>query len=156
MADDFVLPIEQEQYWIDRAEKEAIEKENEKRAKQIARLKANSYKLTKRVKELKISLTFPYPVLYIINPVSIHKPVKLGISNKPGQRLSCLQVGNWNKLEIYKLFRVGKAAAKLEHHLHKHLAAKRLIGEWFDIYTDEADEIVKEFFKDNFKLFEGR
>lgn len=64
-------------------------------------------------------------------------PVKIGYSTSPDNRLSKLQTGNPNKLQICRLLKCKSAedGRRLERTLHK-LAHKRfqsLEGEWFYI-----------------------
>lgn len=92
-------------------------------------------------------------ILYIITPIATLQPVKIGITLTPRYRLHQLQVGNWNRLEIYKMFQIGPHAYVLEQHIHRHLASKSLGGEWFDLTAGETDRIVQEYVKENINYF---
>lgn len=101
----------------------------------------------------KIPAVLPQQVLYIIAPISTLQPVKIGITLTPRKRLCHLQIGNWQKLDIYKLFRIGDQVYKLEQHLHSYLRSKQITGEWFDIEASDAEGIVKQYVKDNINYF---
>jgi hypothetical protein len=54
--------------------------------------------------------------------------VKIGYSTTPAKRLSQLQTGNSDRLELLCTF---KGSAKIEAEIHERLHQDRLIGEWF-------------------------
>jgi hypothetical protein len=76
--------------------------------------------------------------LYIITNSEL-QPVKIGVSDEPGERLKGIQSGNWQRLHIHRVF---NCPANVPYHfesiLHRRLRARCLIGEWFDIHAEEA------------------
>ena len=74
-------------------------------------------------------------------------PVKIGISNDPHSRLILLQNGHAEKLELIcqtELLGI-YAARNVEKSAHNMFSDKRLHGEWFDLTTEDIDNIVTRF-----------
>lgn len=85
-----------------------------------------------------------YAYLYVIGPAKAAQPVKVGRSNKPGRRVSELQVGNADKLVIHGQFRVLAAdACRLETAAKRALFPLRIKGEVFDATHWLACAVVK-------------
>lgn len=143
------LTKEQFQQLIDKTRKANIEKAFRKTGGEYENKIRNKLNITHP------KAAFDLPVLYIITPVNLQRPVKIGISITPYRRLAAIQGANWQQLEIYKLFQIGKQARKLERHLHFHLKDKKLTGEWFDVESFEADQIVQAYFRANLSKFRG-
>lgn len=74
--------------------------------------------------------------LYVIAP-SEDGPCKIGIARDPDKRLRELQTGNPHKLGVYLISKCSNAQ-DFEYRAHRHLASKRMQGEWFDITVVEA------------------
>jgi regulatory protein YycH of two-component signal transduction system YycFG len=66
--------------------------------------------------------------------------VKIGVSQNPLARLSQVQIGNGNKLELLKAVAGGK---KLESLIHSKFAHLNTSGEWFKL-TKELVEYIEE------------
>lgn len=77
--------------------------------------------------------------IYIISSSS-NGPVKIGISDDPDRRLRQLQTGHPTLLAIHHREPVEKPthARMLERFIHDTLSPKRMIGEWFNIGTQDA------------------
>lgn len=72
------------------------------------------------------------------------RPVKIGISASPEDRVEALQTGNWRKLQVCSALKVGSLpiAAYFEDWAHQHFQATRITGEWFDVSASEAKAII--------------
>lgn len=77
--------------------------------------------------------------LYIIRQKN-DKTIKIGISDDVRKRLSQLQTGNPNRLELLRTLDCGnrETALRIEQVLHKRYASKRLQGEWFQVEPEEV------------------
>ena len=69
------------------------------------------------------------------------RAVKIGIANDPRKRLSYLQVGSADRLELVGTW-LSNNAAKLEGVLHRHFSSDRIGGEWFTL-TPALREIME-------------
>lgn len=67
--------------------------------------------------------------------------IKIGLSDKPDERLSNLQIGNANiKLLFYAEVH---NAYSIERHLHDKYKSKHIIGEWFNLSKVDIEHIKK-------------
>ena len=82
--------------------------------------------------------------VYIIMDTGYKNRCKIGITKNPKQRLSNLQTGNSNKLEIIFVLKVDPSikSSAVESEIHKYFKEKNLWvhGEWFDF--KDNDQIV--------------
>jgi predicted GIY-YIG superfamily endonuclease len=67
---------------------------------------------------------------------------KIGIAKNPQQRLSQLQTGNSDPLELIETYQ-SENASKIENALHRHYSYSKMIGEWFDLSIKEEAEFIK-------------
>lgn len=67
---------------------------------------------------------------------------KIGYTYDMNTRLADLQVGNWERVLLYK-FVYSIRPNELETSLHVHFADKRIRGEWFGLTTSEVDQICE-------------
>lgn len=74
--------------------------------------------------------------VYVIGPEG--GPYKIGKADEPVTRLSDLQIGNWNKLELITEIVGG---LELEAELHKKFSKKRIRGEWFDLNEKDLERL---------------
>jgi hypothetical protein len=83
--------------------------------------------------------------VYVIAPTAGY-PVKIGVAEKPTKRLSGVQTGCWEELIIHGLYKANNRgdAYRLEKLSHKRLDDRRLIGEWFNIFADDAVTLLDE------------
>lgn len=84
--------------------------------------------------------------LYFIRQVSTTK-YKVGWTTDPISRLSNLQTGNPDKLEIARLFAIKNGrAVEAESHIHNQLKQihRHIQGEWFDISANWMQIITHE------------
>lgn len=68
-------------------------------------------------------------------------PCKIGLAKDAQSRLSELQTGHPERLEV-KWNSLCPAGPRLERWLHSYLAPRRLKGEWFDITVAEAGDAL--------------
>lgn len=66
---------------------------------------------------------------------------KIGYTNDPKRRLSDLQTGSKDVLEVYKYIEHEKAD-KIEKIIHKEMNFFNIHGEWFNIHKKQVDDIV--------------
>lgn len=83
--------------------------------------------------------------VYVIaarRPEGLVAPVKVGVTRSLGARLSTLQTGCWERLEVAYSFALcsRELAYFIEGALHARLADYRLQGEWFSVSPLEALE----------------
>jgi hypothetical protein len=83
--------------------------------------------------------------VYIIGPISSY-PVKIGVAMKPTKRLLGVQTGCWEELVIHGLYSANCRgnAYRLEKLAHKRLDKRRMIGEWFNVFVDDAVSVLDE------------
>lgn len=82
--------------------------------------------------------------LYVIGPIEGHQ--KIGFSKNVERRLKTLQTGNSNKLYIHHVEEVPDNRVRiLETKIHRELNYKKKKGEWFDISSTEAKELLQFF-----------
>ncbi len=63
---------------------------------------------------------------------------KIGVSNNPQRRLKNLQTGNPHPLKVVlSVPCVGISAYEAEALIHRHLGKERVLGEWFEIASDD-------------------
>ena len=67
---------------------------------------------------------------------------KIGISNDPNKRLSCLQTGNPNILKIIKIYKT-KYASKIESYIHKLYSDNNILNEWFELSKNDIDCFIE-------------
>jgi hypothetical protein len=102
--------------------------------------------------------------IYIIAPES-GWPVKVGYSENLVTRLGQLQVGSWETLRLQKKYPVPNksAAIRMERFIHKKLElllggtavrSKRIRGEWFNVFVDDAIKAADDAFSYQKKLDE--
>lgn len=77
--------------------------------------------------------------LYVIAPVSVERPIKIGVADNPDTRLAELQTGNPYKLAVCHRLHIANSggparsvAFALEHAVHLRLEPYAMHGEWFD------------------------
>jgi hypothetical protein len=94
--------------------------------------------------------------IYVIRSDVGH--TKIGVTKNPQARLNALQSGNPHKLRFVRCMPLtddGCDAYRIEGLLHRLLAEKRMVGEWFDVTDLEIDlayevaQLSAEIFKDN-------
>ena len=69
---------------------------------------------------------------------------KIGFSADVAKRLKSLQTGNPDKLAIHHVEPVPKEQVRLlERKIHKDLSHYRLKGEWFNLTSQEAIDLLK-------------
>lgn len=68
--------------------------------------------------------------VYFIKPKHRNGPIKVGYAKNLASRLSALQIGYFEELEIYAAVESDNARA-LEQRLHRKLRRWRVRGEWF-------------------------
>lgn len=73
--------------------------------------------------------------------------VKIGVATDLARRVSSLQTGNPNKLDVkcVLLFKTKREANYYEAKLHQYFKAKNILGEWFDLTDDDIMCIQKDF-----------
>jgi hypothetical protein len=88
--------------------------------------------------------------IYLIKD-SLSSDYKIGKANNPIKRLSQLQTGSPNKLEIIHIYR-SDLATKIEKALHNTYSSYRKEGEWFEIdlsieqkFLNECEKIENNF-----------
>lgn len=93
-------------------------------------------------------LSFSY--LYLISEGS-EGPIKVGISNNPASRLSCLlQTGNPRPLKILATYRfLASQVSEVETMFHFDFADKVIFGEWLDISERLLLDCMADFFESN-------
>jgi hypothetical protein len=74
--------------------------------------------------------------LYVIG-ASLDGPVKLGISAKPERRVSQLQTGCADRLQLFHSEPIGDKKL-FERLLHRDLGYLRMLGEWFNLTVEQA------------------
>jgi hypothetical protein len=79
--------------------------------------------------------------VYFIVENRIDVRIKIGRTNKLGARLSTLQTGNSDQLEIVAFIQAVDMG-QLEKVFHKKLAKYRTIGEWFTISEEQLIELL--------------
>jgi hypothetical protein len=80
--------------------------------------------------------------LYVIGTNERYQ--KMGFSANVERRLKSLQTGNPDKLTIHHVEPVPKEQVRLlERKIHKDLAHYRLKGEWFNLTSQEAVDLLK-------------
>jgi hypothetical protein len=80
--------------------------------------------------------------LYVIGTNERYQ--KIGFSANVERRLKSLQTGNPDKLQIHHVELVPKEQVRLlERKIHKDLAHYRLKGEWFNLTSQEAVDLLK-------------
>lgn len=85
-------------------------------------------------------------LIYLIQSAeNVEAPVKLGVSEKPADRLSSLQCGHYERLQILAEF---DGDSDTERQLHRILAPYRARGEWFRP-APIVVKIVERFFGDS-------
>lgn len=72
--------------------------------------------------------------IYIISDGNLRK---IGVSDDPESRIEQLQTANGKKL-VLEHFEEKNEAFKVEKYAHRHLNAKKSMGEWFDCTYNEA------------------
>lgn len=86
--------------------------------------------------------------------------IKIGRSRTPRSRRIAVQYEVKQKVELLKIFPVGKLHPHaVERKAHDLLVEKRIIGEWFETSFDEASLAIKEaigFVKENGTTFKTR
>jgi hypothetical protein len=82
--------------------------------------------------------------IYVIGPIGIEKPVKIGVANNPLHRLVHLQIGNWQELAIKGIvwFLSEHHAFIIEEAIHKQLKEFKVSGEWFNVEVDLAGRTI--------------
>lgn len=89
---------------------------------------------------------YPFCGIYVISPDN-RWPCKIGISANPVKRLISLQGACWRRLDIaeYCYANSPEEAYAIEQRVHKTLEGDGLLmlGEWFDIRPDKADETIR-------------
>lgn len=83
--------------------------------------------------------------VYIIAPEAGY-PVKIGVAEKPTKRLSGIQTGCWEELVIHGLYQANNRgdAYRLEKLSHKRLGDRKMTGEWFNVFVDDARVMLDE------------
>ncbi len=85
----------------------------------------------------------PEGEVYFIFEINTSRICKIGKSKHPRKRSNQLQTGNYRELYVYQTI---KGYNRLETVLHKHFAEFRIRKtEWFDIDTNDVDEIIEEY-----------
>lgn len=80
--------------------------------------------------------------LYVIG--SKDGPQKIGFSQDVEKRLSSIQTGNPNRLEIYFKQEVPKDRVRLmEKQIHTEIKHHKISGEWFNLTPEEAKQEVE-------------
>jgi hypothetical protein len=80
--------------------------------------------------------------LYVIGTNERYQ--KIGFSANVERRLKSLQTGNPDKLAIHHVEPVPKEQVRLlERKIHKELSYYRLKGEWFNLTSQEAVDLLK-------------
>lgn len=67
---------------------------------------------------------------------------KIGIAKNPKKRISQLQTGNSDKLELIESY-PSENASKIETALHNQFSHIKLNGEWFDLSITEETLFIK-------------
>lgn len=80
--------------------------------------------------------------LYVIG-ASPDGPVKLGISATPERRVSELQTGHADRLQLFHSEPIGEKARLFERLLHRDIRYLRMVGEWFNMTVADAIQHVK-------------
>lgn len=86
--------------------------------------------------------------IYILGPES-GWPVKIGYTKNMIKRAEMLQTAHWERLVLHKRYAVvsKSQAIKLERLVHKRLTDHKLLGEWFNIFGEDAIKAVDEAIK---------
>lgn len=81
--------------------------------------------------------------LYVIGPLIVPTPIKIGIAVDPYKRLRGLQCGSPVELVLHHVEEMGEIAQRFEGALHRALRSKRCHGEWFDITALDAVGLIQ-------------
>lgn len=99
----------------------------------------------------------PLGFVYLIGAVERHairSPLKVGITDRPKQRLTELQIGSPLKLEIIQTWRFPSiwAANGVERKFHRQNKAARSHGEWFFVPEENAKLQIRQLVSDYWKM----
>jgi len=86
--------------------------------------------------------------LYVIGPDKGF-PVKIGYAKNLAHRLKGIQSSHWETLTVHERFYTNNKgeAIKLEKLAHKRLADRKIRGEWFSLFADDAIKEIEELRK---------
>lgn len=84
---------------------------------------------------------YPCECVYFVTETPYCNNVKIGRATNVVLRLSSLQTGNPNKLQIRAIIKTDKSK-QLEKELHKELAGYRIHGEWFRLEEDQLSNFI--------------
>lgn len=83
-------------------------------------------------------------LLYIIAPTE-GGPCKIGYARNIRKRLSALQIGSFEKLQVFSTWTSQERSAQVcENQIHHRLKRFHMRGEWFDVSVIEAENAATE------------
>ncbi len=73
-------------------------------------------------------------------------PVKVGITSDPVDRLTDLQVANFNRLRMHRFWWLPgrRISGRVERAFKNHFAAQIVRGEWFDLPLSDAETFIED------------
>jgi hypothetical protein len=96
--------------------------------------------------DLKTNKSITGQWVYFIKGHGVYDKIKIGLTNNMKKRLSTLQTGNHNKLEIVAHIKTHNMK-QLETSLHNHFDYCRTAGEWFTLTMDNVGEFL-DYYRD--------
>ena len=77
-------------------------------------------------------------------------PIKVGITSNPVGRLSELQVGNFNQLQVHRFWWLPgrRISARIERGFKDHFKHHNVRGEWFETPLSEAERFIEDTIRD--------
>lgn len=84
--------------------------------------------------------------IYVIGPEFTNEGMKIGIGHDPYKRCRTLQTGHASKLKVYHSIKLDsrEKAREAEKKAHIRLKPYKQEGEWFEISSDVAIQIIEE------------
>jgi hypothetical protein len=83
--------------------------------------------------------------IYVIAP-DTGFPCKVGVASNITKRLKTLQTANPEQLHVHSVFAAANrgTAFRAEKFAHRRLEENRLSGEWFNVFADDAVDVLQE------------
>lgn len=81
--------------------------------------------------------------IYVIAP-ACGFPCKVGVASNIKKRVKALQTASPEELHVHSVFAAANRATafKVERFAHKQLEESRMIGEWFNVFADDAVAVL--------------
>jgi hypothetical protein len=83
--------------------------------------------------------------IYVIAPEAGY-PCKVGVASNIKKRLKGLQTGSGEELFVHSVFAAANrgTAFRVEKFAHRRLQENRMVGEWFNVFADDAVAVLQE------------